>query len=197
MAKIITKHSTTPASAPSGLTVGELAVNLADRDLYVGGTAGTTYLTGVKTYNGVTGAVQGVSSANGLTGAVTFRAGQGITLSTSGNGISFAVDYQFGGQTFPTYGPGGPTAAGVDIMLLQRKSGTGSPANEMYIHNIANLFAQFVPQYIPIVSRNGEAASTGFGFIMTGVGGDVEVSFASQIELISQSLTAVDGGTYA
>lgn len=92
MAKIITKHSTTPASAPSGLTVGELAVNLADRDLYVGGTAGTTYLTGVKTYNGATGAVQGVSSANGFTGAVVFGACNGLSISYSGGAITYGID---------------------------------------------------------------------------------------------------------
>lgn len=91
MAKIITKYSTTPGSSPSGLTTGELAVNLADRDLYVGGTAGTTYLTGVKSFNGQTGAVQGVSAANGLTGAVTWAAGTGLQVSSGGGTITYGI----------------------------------------------------------------------------------------------------------
>lgn len=91
MAKIITKYSTTPGSSPSGLTTGELAVNLADRDLYVGGTAGTTYLTGVKSFNGQTGAVQGISAANGLTGAVTWAAGTGLEVSSSGGTITYGI----------------------------------------------------------------------------------------------------------
>ena len=91
MAKIITKHSTTPGSVPSGLTTGELAVNLADRELYLGGTAGTTYLTGVKSFNGQTGAVQGVSAANGLTGAVTWAAGTGLEVSSSGGTITYGI----------------------------------------------------------------------------------------------------------
>jgi hypothetical protein len=54
---------------------------------------GSSVSNAVTSFNGVTGAVQGVSSANGLTGAVTFHAGAGITLSTSGGGISFAIHY--------------------------------------------------------------------------------------------------------
>jgi len=60
---------------------------------YTGSGGGTSITDYVSEFNGRTGAVQGVSSANGLTGAVTFRAGAGITLSTSGGGISFAINY--------------------------------------------------------------------------------------------------------
>ena len=79
MAQIITKYSTSGGSSPSGLTTGELAVNILDKKLYVGGAAGTVSLSDsyVTSFNGVTGAVQGVSAANGLTGAVTWAAGTG------------------------------------------------------------------------------------------------------------------------
>ena len=59
------------------------------------------YVRSVTSFNGITGDVQGVSSANGLTGAVTFRAGAGITLSTSGGGISFAIHYGVTGASAP------------------------------------------------------------------------------------------------
>ena len=38
------KNSSTPTTAPSGLTAGEMAVNLADKKLYIGGTAGTNVI---------------------------------------------------------------------------------------------------------------------------------------------------------
>lgn len=91
MAKIITKHSTSSSSVPSGLTTGELAVNITDKELFVGAVAGTVSLTGVKTYNGVTGAVQGVSSANGFTGAVTWGACSGLAISSSGGSITYGI----------------------------------------------------------------------------------------------------------
>ena len=38
------KRGTTNANAPSGLTAGEMAINLVDKKLYVGGTAGTNVI---------------------------------------------------------------------------------------------------------------------------------------------------------
>jgi len=143
-----------------------------------------------------TSAVQGVSSANGFTGAVSFRAGAGITVSNSSNGISFAIDYQFGGQTFPTYGVGGISAAGVDFLLLQRKSGTGTPANQMYIHNISTLFNQFVP-LVPfpkygVLDEGLEAPM----MIQVDGAAPIAVDFDAQVDVISKNLTVVDGGIY-
>jgi hypothetical protein len=56
------QRSVTAAATPSGLTAGELAVNLVDRKLFVGGTAGNniTFLDSsavVTSFNGLTGAV--------------------------------------------------------------------------------------------------------------------------------------------
>ncbi len=38
------KRGTTDATAPSGLTAGEMAINLVDKKLYVGGTGGTNVI---------------------------------------------------------------------------------------------------------------------------------------------------------
>ena len=97
MAKIITKYSTTVGLSPSGLTTGELAVNILDRKLYVGGAAGSVSLSDsyVTSFNGVTGAVQGVSAANGLTGAVTWAAGTGLDVSSGGGAITYGIGAGF------------------------------------------------------------------------------------------------------
>ena len=97
MAKIITKYSTTGGLSPSGLTTGELAVNILDRKLYIGGAAGTVSLSDsyVNSFNGRTGAVQGVSAANGLTGAVTWAAGTGLDVSSGGGAITYGIGAGF------------------------------------------------------------------------------------------------------
>ena len=97
MAQIITKYSTSGGSSPSGLTTGELAVNISDRKLYVGGAAGSVSLSDsyVTSFNGRTGAVQGVSAANGLTGAVTWAAGTGLDVSSGGGAITYGIGAGF------------------------------------------------------------------------------------------------------
>jgi hypothetical protein len=97
MAKIITKYSTTSGISPDGLTTGELAVNISDRKLYIGGIVGTVNLSDsyVTSFNGRTGAVQGVSAANGLTGAVTWAAGTGLDVSSGGGAITYGIGAGF------------------------------------------------------------------------------------------------------
>lgn len=80
MATIRIKSKATTGGVPGGLTRGELAVNLADKILYVGAaTAGdpAIYLSGVQTFNGLTGAVGGVcgSVANTFSALQSFNAG--------------------------------------------------------------------------------------------------------------------------
>lgn len=93
MAQIITKYSSSPGSSPSGLTTGELAVNILDKKLYVGAVSGTVSLSDsyVNSFNGRTGAVQGVSAANGFTGAVTWAAGTGLDISSGGGTITYGI----------------------------------------------------------------------------------------------------------
>jgi hypothetical protein len=153
----------------------------------------------VTSFNGRTGAVQGVSSANGLTGAVTFRTGAGVTYAVSGSGISFAIDFQHGGQSLDikAYSVGGSdNPAGVDFLLVQRKNTGGS--GEMYLMNITNMFNQFTP----LVSYPKYSGVLGQGLLaplMVQVDGSspIAVDFYDQVNVISQNLTTVDGGTFA
>ena len=76
------QRSDTAAVTPSGLTAGELAVNLVDRKLFIGGTAGSniTFLDAsavVTSFNGITGAVTGITAggANTFTALNSFSAG--------------------------------------------------------------------------------------------------------------------------
>lgn len=110
MASIRIKSKATTGGVPSGLTRGELAVNLAEKTLYVGGTVGNSiYLSGVQTFNGLTGAVTGVTvgGANVFTQLNTFQAGisaSGATLGTLvvNGGISAGSSKTTVGQLFVT-----------------------------------------------------------------------------------------------
>ena len=63
------KRGTTDATAPSGLTAGEMAINLVDKKLYVGGTAGTNVI-----FLDSTSSV-GLGTANTFTALNSFNAG--------------------------------------------------------------------------------------------------------------------------
>jgi hypothetical protein len=92
------KRGSTAGLVPAGLTYGELAVNVTDAILYVGGTTGETIQIvggggggfGATGATGATGAIPTdyVISLNGLTGAVGLTAGGGINISTSSNNIT-------------------------------------------------------------------------------------------------------------
>ena len=185
MAKIITKHSTTPGSAPSGLTIGELAVNLADRDLYVGGTAGTTYLTGVKSFNGQTGAVQGVSSFLGSTGAIGFDGGQGITLTVSGATIGVSLNYLYGSTAINStkYQEKG------DWIVVQ----DSVAPNSMKRTQIANV------SYL-LLGSEGTKGSGNFFRMATNINagaGTVDDEYVPFNKILDEIVGIVDGGTFA
>lgn len=97
MAKILTKNSFTPGSAPSGLSAGELAVNVADKKIFVGNAVG-----GVVTLHDQNAIV---TSINGSTGAITnvARTNEGNTFSVRqvmNAGITSSNLYVSGGATF-------------------------------------------------------------------------------------------------
>ena len=79
------KRGTTNANAPSGLTAGEMAINLVDKKLYVGGTAGTNTIFLDST------AVAGLSTANTFTQLNTFSAGISASGATFTGSISGAT----------------------------------------------------------------------------------------------------------
>ena len=116
MAKVLLKNSFTAASVPAGLSAGEMAVNVADRKLFVGNAVGGVVTLVdpnalVTSVNGLTGAVQGVSSVNGITGAVSLPASAftQVLLSTEG-GIQSSDANIYAGGTADTLtikaGPG-------------------------------------------------------------------------------------------
>ena len=79
------KRGTTNANAPSGLTAGEMAINLVDKKLYVGGTAGTNVI-----FLDSTSSV-GLSTANTFTQLNTFSAGISASGATFTGSISGAT----------------------------------------------------------------------------------------------------------
>lgn len=79
------KRGTTNANAPSGLTAGEMAINLVDKKLYVGGTAGTNVV-----FLDSTSSV-GLSTANTFTQLNTFSAGISASGATFTGSISGAT----------------------------------------------------------------------------------------------------------
>ena len=79
------KRRTTDATAPTGLTAGEMAINLVDKKLYVGGTAGTNTIFLDST------AVAGLSTANTFTALQTFSAGISASGATFTGSISGAT----------------------------------------------------------------------------------------------------------
>ena len=84
-----------------------------------------------------------VSNLNGLTGQVSIAFGQGITGNIVGNSVKLAINYNYGGETFPLYS--GDSLAGVDYLLAQRRGATASEGYEMYKLGISNMFAKFAP----------------------------------------------------
>ena len=111
------KNSSTLASVPSGLTAGEMAVNLADKKLYIGGTSGTnvTFLdstSSVGSFNGLTGAVQGVSAAVAGTG-----------ISVSGATGSVTITYDLYAQTNKA------TPVAADLVQINNGSINNQPRN--------------------------------------------------------------------
>lgn len=75
MATIRTKNSVSSGLTPSGLTLGELAINVTDKKLFVGNIVGgvVTLFDGnniVTSVDGATGDVIVVTSINGCTGAI-------------------------------------------------------------------------------------------------------------------------------
>jgi len=76
MARIKIKNSVTSGSAPAGLSLGEMAVNIADKKIFIGNAVenAITLLDGINivtSVNGLTGAVT-VSGSGGSSGVLTF-----------------------------------------------------------------------------------------------------------------------------
>jgi hypothetical protein len=138
MAVIRIKNKDTPNGVPSGLTQGELAVNLSDRSLYVGGTVGNSiFISGVQSFNGATGDVLGAGLAgNTFTGLNHFQAGISAAGATIGTLIVHRGISASGGATFDGFVNvvGGISAAGATIGTLIVHNGI-SASGGVTFHN--------------------------------------------------------------
>ena len=128
------KRGTTNANAPSGLTAGEMAINLVDKKLYVGGTAGTNTIFLDST------AVAGLGTANTFTALQTFSAGisaSGATFtgSISGATATFSKDIKVISMTVGLGGSSQPSNVAVGYGALA--SNTGDVDFEEGIGNVA------------------------------------------------------------
>ena len=143
---------------------------------------GSSVSNAVTSFNGLTGAVQGVSSANGLTGAVSFRAGAGITLSTSGGGISFAIHYGVTGASsaFTNLNPTNP-----DRLLIQ-KSSDGA----MYFLTYSTLVAKS--------SQVGDSLTTSATYTPTNTNFVIQNTSSGLTQMVSANnvFSSIDGGIY-
>ena len=151
------QRSDTAAVTPSGLTAGELAVNLVDRKLFIGGTAGSniTFLDAsavVTSFNGITGAVTGITAG----GANTFTA-----LNSFSAGLSAA-----GGVTFSGNFSG---ATGTFSKLLSASAGLSAGGNLVF-NAVTAVFGASAANTTPITlykdnSTDNPAVDNGFGSI--------------------------------
>lgn len=140
MASIRIRNKAVSGGIP-GLTKGELAVNLADAVLWVGGTTDTPiYLSGVQTFNGLTGAVTGVTvgGANVFTQLNTFQAGISASSATLGtlvvnNGISAAGGITFNSLSHFTKGLSG---SGATLGTLVVNSGISASGGVTFHNNV-------------------------------------------------------------
>ena len=120
------KRRTADANAPSGLTAGEMAINLVDKKLYVGGTAGTNVI-----FLDSTSSV-GLSTANTFTALNTFSAGisaSGATFTGSISGATATFSKDIVVNTIPIGRGGGDIGfnTGVGVEFLQANtSGTNN-----------------------------------------------------------------------
>jgi hypothetical protein len=133
MASIIKiKRSSTQGSVPSGLAVGEIAVNLFDRKLYVGNTVGTTAIGGedfrLTTVDSDAGAYLKLIGDSVLsTNSVLIEAGQDIDIARQANGtILVSLEDTIDANTTGTAATADQLTTARNIALSGDVSGTAS-----------------------------------------------------------------------
>jgi len=132
MAKIKIKNSVTPGSVPSGLSFGEMAVNIADKTIFIGNAVeGVVTLYDqnnlVTSVNGATGAITNVAKTDT---AQTFTATQQFAAGISADGATFATAIRVEG--FVDVGLGGG-ANSTNLMV----GNSALDANTSGLNNVA------------------------------------------------------------
>jgi hypothetical protein len=128
MAKIITKNSFTSGTSPSGLSAGELAVNVTDKKIFVGNAVETA----ITLYDGNSI----VSSINGTTGANYIVGGRGVTLIKSGNTYYPEIFYNSPGPTGLTFAT--ITKVQTTDKLLIQQAGAGTQMKLIEVSKLIN-----------------------------------------------------------
>ena len=145
MAKILVKNSVTSGSAPAGLSLGEIAVNITDRKIFFGNA--------VESAVAVYDRNAHVLSFNGLTGAVGITAGSNITITQSGNTLtisSTASGGSGGSGTGFTYASSAPSSPSVGDRWIDSDTGR----EYVYVYDGSS------SQWIEPTSSNGLAGLT-------------------------------------
>ena len=96
MAKILVKNSVTSGSAPAGLSLGEMAINITDKKIFIGNAVEAAVAiydpnSHVLSFNGSTGAVvfnNYVTSINGKTGDVTGISASTVMLGSTNSNVT-------------------------------------------------------------------------------------------------------------
>lgn len=165
--QLIIKRGTTNANAPSGLTAGEIAINLVDKKLYVGGTGGTNVI-----FLDSTSSV-GLGTANTFTARQTFSAGisaSGATFtgSISGATATFSKDITVNSMTVGLGSSSDTTNVAIGVGALALNT---SDYDEQGVSNVA--VGGFALTANTIGSFN---TAIGAGALATNTGGDNNIA---------------------
>jgi hypothetical protein len=157
---------------------------------------GSSVSNAVTSFNGATGAVQGLSSLNGKTGAFVINAGSGITYSMTATGLSLAVNYLKGGQTFTSLN----SVDGTDLLLFQKKPG-GISGEIMFTCSILNAFNSIKSQGFTFEAypEGGSPPKSGSYFIQQSGSNSYSVGYDSVVQGIfdTYGVSTLNGKTGA
>lgn len=157
MAKIKIKNSVTAGSAPSGLSFGEMAVNITDRKIFIGNA-----VEGVVTLHDQQNVV---TSVDGVTGAVDISAGTGIGIGVAGKVITINNTgiVSINGETGSVIGVAYTTQSNNFTPLQNFTSGISASAGSSFSNAtvfISNLTANVDPLHVQHSSTGALKVST-------------------------------------
>lgn len=188
------KRGTTNANAPSGLTAGEMAINLVDKKLYVGGTAGTNVI------------FLDSTSSVGLGTANTFKALQSFSAGISASGATFSSPITIPINTAPAITIGNAASHNLTLGSIDSAGEivqTGNPSGTLNIRqegggivSIGDYLGSGNVTYISVEDVDS-TINIDAAIINTGVlsaNGYILSSSGIQAKTASYSLVAADNG---
>jgi len=173
MAKIKIKNSVTAGSAPSGLSFGEMAVNITDKKIFIGNAVeGVVTLHDqqnvVTSINGSTGAITNVAQTNA---ANVFTALQSFNSGISANGGTFSN--QLNAQNLRMLAVGGDEGGQIDFNLpATNTSLTGGVSIDVF-QNKVRIFESGGTNRGVFIDLSGVSAGVGTNLVGGGGGGAV------------------------